>query len=431
VDTAPFQGRMRNVTNKDGEVIDIVPEGIDPGWDHNVGISAQAPEVALGRKLKELPRELRDTVVEKSISPAYQQVLDEGWKGYQTGIKEGSKPAQSAHVVGYLDGKTLSGVEEVIGKKAGASFTSGAVGVSGNVTKTLTPDATGWPQAELDKLPSHVRNYDAALWDVRTGELVVIPAERPDVTPGATASIRLKPAPLGHEMTGGMVVTRVGIEQNITLTHGRMTTIAGKLKGLDDMQLSWHGTLTEQFKNEVIDSLALVPGPIRLALKDAGISVVAAERLTLGFPDLAGMQPRGWPPGSTWDHAEGVMHGGTKQIGIAQNLYKMSTTQVVASSRVQSVLLHETGHAVDFYSSAGYISNDAAYLHAYTADVSTINALPDQVAQLGYFLQAGQAGPQECWAECFAAALGHASIGDIGIRFPQAYAFVQSLLSKK
>lgn len=429
VDTEPFKGRMRNVTNQDGEVIDIVPEGIDPGWDHNVGVSAVAPEVALGRKLKELPRELRDTVVEKSIGPAYQQVLDKSWDGFQTAVKEGTKPGHAAHVVGYLDGKMLSGVEKALGKKAGASFTSGAVGVTANVAKDMQIGMQ-WPASHLDNLPSHLRNYDAALWDTRTGELVVIPTERPDMAKGATASIRLKPAPLGHEMTGGMVITKVGVEQNITLTHGRMTAIAGKLKGVDDLPVTWHGTLTDAFKDEVIDSLALVPGPTRAALKDAGVSVVATERLTVGFPHLKGLKPRGWAEGSTWDHVDGLFERDTKKIGIAQHILKDgSQTQLIPSKRVPAVLLHEAGHAVDAFGGATVVSATPEYVAAHAADAAAITALPKQTQDhWAYFLQAGNAGPQECFAECYAAWLGNATFSNIGTRFPQAYAVMQSHL---
>lgn len=182
----PFEIKTRNVVNRDGEITDQVPVGIDPGWDHNVGQSWLSPELSLGAKLARLPPELRGLVVDKSISPAFQQVLGERWKAFQTGVKAGTVPTGNSQVVGYLDSATL---DAVAAKVPELQLTTTAA----TAPDTLASATTTWPAAWLDDLPANLRNYQAVLWDKVDGVLVVVPQGGLPGGPGRLARITLTP----------------------------------------------------------------------------------------------------------------------------------------------------------------------------------------------------------------------------------------------
>lgn len=222
VDTEPFQIKTRTVT-KAGEPVDRVPVGVDPGWDHNVGASWIAPEVALGRKLLSLPPELRDNMVGKSISPAFQEALKARWNDFQTAFKGASAPpAAAAQIIGFLDGPTIKGVQAQIPE---GIVRSTAVAVPGDVMESLA-----WPAALLDDLPIHLRNYRAVLWDDTAKQLVIVPADvsklKGRLKGRVSHTIHVEPATTGPARGAlAVVATRLTSDadlRNFTVLSGRL-----------------------------------------------------------------------------------------------------------------------------------------------------------------------------------------------------------------
>lgn len=172
----PVEVKTRSVVTKDGEIVDQVPVGIDPGWDHNVGQSWLAPEEALGRKIGSLPKHLQGVMADKSVSPAYQKVLNANFKAFQTSI---TKPTGQAQIVGFMD----SGMIDALAQAApDLDLQSTAVMVADNKTNHLAgshkpKSAQVWPSDWLDSLPEHFRNYRAVLWDKLSSSLVVVPQD--------------------------------------------------------------------------------------------------------------------------------------------------------------------------------------------------------------------------------------------------------------
>jgi SPP1 gp7 family putative phage head morphogenesis protein len=183
--------KTREVVSRDGEIKDRVPVGIDPGWDHNVGQSWISPEVALGQKLARLPMPLRGLMVDKTISPAYQKVLSDDFKGFRENAKASLKPQGEAQIVGFMDSATLRALAET---RPEIDLQSTSIAVLDRKTIKLTgqhkaakPDAAGtgrrakgsplqvWPDEWINSLPEHLRNYRAVLWDKKAGSLVVVP----------------------------------------------------------------------------------------------------------------------------------------------------------------------------------------------------------------------------------------------------------------
>ncbi len=79
-----------------------------------------------------------------------------------------------------------------------------------------------------------------------------------------------------------------------------------------------------------------------------------------------------------------------------------ATGQEVPSGRIAGVTRHELGHAADEV--YGHFSRDPAFRAAYNADVADIRANNTPVDP--YYLQAGDAGPEETFAEVFAQMYG-------------------------
>ena len=184
----PIPGGTRAVTNRAGELVDVVPKGIDPGWDHNVGRSWLTPELSLGEKLASLPRELRGAVVDKTISPAYQAAMTANWKAFQTAVDGGSKGPQDAQIVGFLDSAVLDAADAL----PALQLQTSAVAVLGDSLPRVAAVTNPWPGEWVRRLPIELRDYSAVLWD-RTDQVLVIVTGAPmpyDSTRWGTARLR-------------------------------------------------------------------------------------------------------------------------------------------------------------------------------------------------------------------------------------------------
>lgn len=199
IDTEPFDSPTR-VVRKKGAPTDIVPVGVDAGWDHNVGISWMAPEIALGRKLVSLPPKLRDAMIEKTISPQFQRVLADGWKDFRKAVKA-TPQAGATKVVGFFDGPTTSALQAIGPEAMPPSIVVGAA------AEDLA--AMSWPSKMLDDLPIHLRNYQAVLWDTEAKAVVVIPFEAVKAKDGRLHTITIQAATEGPAK-GGMAVRAAG-----------------------------------------------------------------------------------------------------------------------------------------------------------------------------------------------------------------------------
>lgn len=220
VDTDPFPVKMRTVTRGD-EVIDTVPVGIDPGWDHNVGVSWIAPEVALGRKLASLPPDLRDRMTAKTISPAFQEALAARFKAFRSAVKAGSQAAGGAQIVGFLDAPTTAAVQ--------ANLPDAQIRSTAMAVPAQPAGALDWPDELLDQLPIHVRNYQAVLWDTQTASLVIVPDDTGrSLKRGRVGTINLRPA-ISGAAKGALEITSVGQVRPADLSDPRFTVVSGRV----------------------------------------------------------------------------------------------------------------------------------------------------------------------------------------------------------
>lgn len=171
-----FDIKTRQVISRDGEIKDQVPKGIDPGWDHNVGQAWISPELALGQKLAALPRFLQGPLVDKTISPAFQKVINDDFKTFRNAPK---KLEGTAQIVGFFDSATLQALAEKLPTKqlestAAVVFDRKTIHLTG-AHKAINAPQQVWPDEWIDSLPENFRNYRAVLWDKLNETLVVVP----------------------------------------------------------------------------------------------------------------------------------------------------------------------------------------------------------------------------------------------------------------
>mgnify|MGYP002630234085 CR=1 FL=1 len=114
-------------------------------------------------------------------------------------------------------------------------------------------------------------------------------------------------------------------------------------------------------------------------------------------------RPRGWPAGTTWDSAEGLANG--PPAFIAEEFRPIGQRKFIKSKRIPGVLRHEIGHAYDHaINPLQDLSQSPEFLAAFRKDKAAMNSIVR--GNLKYFIQRGDAGPSEAFAEGFAAIFG-------------------------
>jgi hypothetical protein len=178
------------------------------------------------------------------------------------------------------------------------------------------------------------------------------------------------------------------------------------------------------YKNYLAAAVAKFPDKVRQALKDDGVKIRVGASLTDIRPDLKGVQPRGWPPGMTWDNVDGLHDPNDRSICCSE--FRTLNNNAKVPSR-RAAIYHETGHAFD---DAMGSTDKTECKDAYNADTAKLTAYGRE--RLTYFLQKGSAGRRECFAEVFACEIGEATdkfIGDIRQYFPNMTKFVRQEVS--
>jgi len=135
----------------------------------------------------------------------------------------------------------------------------------------------------------------------------------------------------------------------------------------------------------ILEDMEQIDANILKALKDNNIQVYIGEGPVTGIDDmghLKGVQPRGWPPGSTWDQVGGLFNPQNNRVVVG--------TGMVDGSK--STILHEMGHAVD------RLLDDLSNRRVGWLESDHIRLFP----KLNQYLQQGGPGGRVGMAEMFA-----------------------------
>lgn len=182
---------------------------------------------------------------------------------------------------------------------------------------------------------------------------------------------------------------------------------AGGLSNADDAKAVAAGM--KKFPKKMLESM-----------NKAGIQTECCRGpVTEALPELAGVQPRGWPAGSTWDQVPGVYSPSTKKV-VVGTMEKDGKRHVPGKGEgpiphgTPDLIGHEGGHAYDI-SDGGYKSKHADFLAARQKDVTAGNPSGMYGPRDNYFLTSAEGGTNdagatsETFAESFAMHFGSAA----------------------
>jgi len=193
-------------------------------------------------------------------------------------------------------------------------------------------------------------------------------------------------------------------------------------------QAEFHGDVSESEKAFISKLSDSVPQHVAKALADNGHKIVYADRLETYDPALAKEHPRGWSEGTTWANANGFYSPFTQTVFVAREYKSTWTKDYVAMSQkdLAGVFRHETGHAYD--EASGLPSKQHEFVHAHTMDVSYMSDLNQKA--YSYYLQSGDAGRSETFAELYAHHTGGGSdkYMDLETNFPRCSEYMKRRL---
>ncbi len=207
-----------------------------------------------------------------------------------------------------------------------------------------------------------------------------------------------------------------------------MRVLDAKLEDMKNIMpsvpINWTGDVESSFKNEINHAIESLPINVLSRLELEGCTIEACRRIIDVFPELKWVTPRGWNIGTTWENADGLTRG--NKIVVAEELFFNGKYRKSVSSG--SVLRHEAGHVIDM--ALGNASSTYDFIGAYIEDTSIlINTGLD--VNFAYFLQEGEAGRQETFAEIFSQLHGGEQISfDILTAFPKTAEVVKKMISE-
>ena len=182
---------------------------------------------------------------------------------------------------------------------------------------------------------------------------------------------------------------------------------------------------TPEFQAKMQKEVDQLPAGVRRLLDANGTKIVVGDKISGVYPELAGVQPRGWPPGSTWDNADGMYSPSDKTTVITE--HRVDDGKTVKNERAEGVVKHEVGHAVDH--AMGNFSQSDEFKAAYDKDVAALS--PADRAKLAYLLQPGNAGKSETFAEVFGAMHGSSANPSETAETLRQFPSVAALLQRK
>lgn len=187
---------------------------------------------------------------------------------------------------------------------------------------------------------------------------------------------------------------------------------------------------TKAFRDRIDATVRKLPDGIQKKLRDQAVKIETGELLTDIRRDLRGKRPRGWPKGMTWDNAEGAHSAG--RVSVSEKL-RTRSGQVRKSERIEGVLRHEIGHALDdSLLEEGSFSASEEFLRAYRKDKKRMTG--EVRRNFAYFLQAGIAGPREAFAEVFAVSQGGGASSNVdGIKeaFAESLSVIREMIRRQ
>ncbi len=175
INQAPALKSTERINVHSGEIYGKVPEGIDPGWNYNVGKAWLAPESSFGTKLASQPPAIRSKALSNAATLTMAKKILPGYKAWANDVFVRDKNMGDLHVVGYINDNTIVHAENNGVKVSDATITMS----DSRLRRMLKPKnrRSGKalvPEAELLKLPIHLASPEAILWDKKEKSVVYV-----------------------------------------------------------------------------------------------------------------------------------------------------------------------------------------------------------------------------------------------------------------
>lgn len=170
VDQGPTIQRSERIDSRTGQYYGEVPEGIDTGWDYNVGKAWLGPDIALGEKIAALPDGLRSQVLGQIQE---QSAIQTSWQSWLESRRSEGRPRGYAHTVGHLPDSlfiALARRDTPPANTAIVVFDNQIDHLQGEhkpESKRILPE---W----LEQLPTQLQNYQALLRNRQTGNVLFV-----------------------------------------------------------------------------------------------------------------------------------------------------------------------------------------------------------------------------------------------------------------
>lgn len=169
VTEAPPANRTERINTATGEVYGEVPQGIDTGWDYNVGKAWLGPDAALGERLVQLPKALR-AEVSTSLN---NRVVDAAFRTWAR-RSLATKGTGSVHTIGWLDHRVITALEE-----RGTAPATAAISITDHRLRRMLRDSKKdkgitLPEEDVLNLPRLLRDARAVLQDSKGGLVYVL-----------------------------------------------------------------------------------------------------------------------------------------------------------------------------------------------------------------------------------------------------------------
>lgn len=212
--------------------------------------------------------------------------------------------------------------------------------------------------------------------------------------------------------------------------------VTDKKKG----DITYRTPVSTGFHNELAGELKTIPAGVRNVVEGQhGAKVVSGDLSTSVKPDLKLQSPRGHDPGTKWEMLGGFYAPVEREIVVVEKELSRFSGTLVPQDNIGGVLRHEYGHAVDASGTTtghGYHSRSKEFETAYApereaakkardaANLAPPDLTPGAVRWnlLNYFLQDGDAGASEAFAEGFGQAIGKGGCFDMESSGGKAFA---------
>ncbi len=161
--------------------------------------------------------------------------------------------------------------------------------------------------------------------------------------------------------------------------------------------------VSQAFAQTVAGALSRLPLFVLQELARKGWRITLVWHVLGEFRELKYHKPRGWVPWATMNYLDGMCYSVNQQVVLAEKYINVHSNRWEDAARVDYVLFHEIGHALD--ASWGYLSRRKAFKKAWFRDVRALSRHDRRKQQ--YSIQyRSAAGRSEAFANAFTALLG-------------------------